>query len=416
VVHAAFWDTVGCIVAGRRANATSLASQWADGGLPAGDDASVLLTSEKSSVRHAVFLNAVSAHAWELDDASFASHPSAVLVPVLWAEAERLGICGAAVVSAYLRSYQVWGELNRRTQDLHARGWHPTTVHGPIAAAAGVALLRGLDMPLIAHSLGIAASFAGGVVANFGTTTKPFQVGFAAERGVLAVDLAQAGVTAAPGALDGPGGLLRALGWSAKFPPMIDPLDLPSFHPTVKKYPICLASHRVVDGILDFATEIDHEDVSSVTATISASSAAVLEQGQTSAAGEAQFSLPFAVATGLIHGRVGLAEVDPHLLEDPKVRNLMNRVKIETTTSESLEESSFALADRVVITTKDGQHWDSGAIYHVRGSVKNPLRDGELATKVHACLEFGESDPARIEAIVAATDAMVGRSNTRGIA
>src|SRR5438105_3907932 len=81
----------------------------------------------------------------------------------------------------------------------------------PVAAAAAIANLRGLDAERAAMALAIAASTSAGVVANFGTMTKPFQAGRAAQSGVTAARLAAAGMTASPDALEHPIGLLRAL-------------------------------------------------------------------------------------------------------------------------------------------------------------------------------------------------------------
>jgi aconitate decarboxylase len=412
-VRDAFLDTVGCIVAGRLNPATEIASRWAREGFPQGSESSVLFEAETAGARHAAFVNAVAAHAWEFDDAGFASHPSAVLVPVVLAEAERSGRSGDIVVEAYARGYQVWGALSRRAVSLHTRGWHPTSVFGAIAAAAAVAVIRGVTEPLAAHSLGIAASLSGGVVANFGTMTKPFQVGFAAERGILAVDLAQAGVTSSTAALDGGGGLLAAVGGTASEPGPLhrrgEARDIVASPPTVKKYPICLASHRVIDGLVDLLPDIDSRRVVSVEATISESSAAVLERGQNGPVGISQFSLPFAIASTIAHGRLGLSEASPELLGDASIRDLMRTVRVNTTTSQSPEEPTFALADRLVVSTDDGNRWDSGDIRYVRGVAANPLRPGELQEKVRACLRFGEPDADRVETIITSVEELTAQ-------
>lgn len=414
IVRAAFLDTVGCVVAGRRHVATQHAAQWARTGMPPGHDAAALLGASRVSVRSAAFLDAVAAHAWELDDAGLASHPSAVLVPVIMAEAERLGVVGDPITRAYVDAYQVWSELNRRTSSgLHALGWHPTAVFGPIAAAAAVASVRRLDRESIEHALGIAASMSAGVVANFGTMTKALQVGFAAERGILAVDLAQAGVTSAPGALNGSGGLLPALD-QADFPDMTqdeyaDEVAIMAAPPTVKKYPICLASHRVIDGLLQLMVDerFGHTQVEAVDAVISEASAEVLRRGQNGPGGVAQFSLEFAIATALVHGRIGLAEADPKLVDDPVIQGLMSRVTVHTTNTQSADEPSFAAFDQIAVDTTGGRRLESGEIHHVRGSVKNPLLPGELDRKVRACLEFGESNRDRIEEVIDNTERLV---------
>ena len=88
------------------------------------------------------------------------------------------------MIAAYVAGYEVWAELIGREQDQHHRkGWHPTAVYGTVAAAAASAVLRKLDAELASRAVGIAASLAAGVVANFGSMTKPFQVGRTAQSG-----------------------------------------------------------------------------------------------------------------------------------------------------------------------------------------------------------------------------------------
>ena len=94
---------------------------------------------------------------------------------------------------------------------MRAGGWHPTVIFGTLAVAAAIASARRLDPAQTAHALGIAASMASGVVANFGSMTKPLHIGRAAEAGMLAVDFAELGLDASADALDGRAGLLAAL-------------------------------------------------------------------------------------------------------------------------------------------------------------------------------------------------------------
>src|SRR6202035_864533 len=107
------------------------------------------------------------------DDVSLDGHPSAVLVPAILAQGEASGSSGAEMLTAYIAGYEVWAELlAREPTPLHRKGWHPTAVLGPVAAAAACAKLRGLDAAATATAMAIAASMAAGLVANFGTMTK----------------------------------------------------------------------------------------------------------------------------------------------------------------------------------------------------------------------------------------------------
>src|SRR5437764_252534 len=85
-------------------------------------------------------------------------------------------------------------------------GFHTTGTIGSFGSAAACAKLCGLTVEQTAFALGIAASEAGGIRRNFGSMTKAFHAGHAAENGSAAADLAAPGFTAASDVLDTPPG------------------------------------------------------------------------------------------------------------------------------------------------------------------------------------------------------------------
>ena len=395
IVRTAFVDTAACILAGRPEPATALALQWAQGRAGSDRAASILFGDTRLPPPLAALVNGVAGHALDYDDVGLAGHPSVVLVPALLAEHERSGVRGFELVQAYAKGYAAWGELQRRLKtSLHARGWHPTAVLGTVGAAAALASARGLDAASTAHALGIAASLAAGVIANFGSMTKPLQVGRAAEAAFTAVDLAALGLDASPDALDGRAGLLAALvgreqvelggGVAEDFEATL--LRQP---PGIKKYPICYAAHRVVDGVLDLARaqQVVPEDVEAVDATISTTTAGVLRHHEPATLSEARFSLEFVVAVALVHGRVGVREVSEEALRDERVRSLMRRVRTHTTDTSCPLEPSFAFADEVRLTLRDGRQLASGPIRFARGHAELPLEPGQLEEKLLGCAE-----------------------------
>src|SRR5262249_20640182 len=121
---------------------------------------------------------------------------------------------------------------------------------------AAARVLR-LDKPATVNALAIAASCAGGLVANFGTMTKPIHAGFAARNGVMAAQLAQAGVTANPHAIEGKTGFFELVCGRENVPPtaaveglgeqsdLIDPGNV------YKQYPTCSLTHCAIDMVLD---------------------------------------------------------------------------------------------------------------------------------------------------------------------
>lgn len=402
IVRTAFVDTAACVLAGRDEAPTRHVLRWLAGrGVVPAAEAGVLFGAQRIDSPSAALVDAVAGHALDFDDTGLAGHPSVVLVPALLAEHQRLaaggarlGEGGARLVAAYAAGYATWGELQRRLRvHLHARGWHPSAVFGTVAATAAVAALHGLDAPRFAHALGIAASMAGGVVANFGSMTKPLQVGRAASAGIEAVALALAGLDASPDALDGPAGLLVALAGDAACVDTDSPVaedfetTLQRLRPGIKQYPVCYALHRLVDGVLDLAREhrVTAADVAAVHGTLSETAAAVVRHHAPRTPTEARFSAEFALAAALVHGRLGLAETTPEALDDPALRALMARVSITTVQSRCPLEPSFAYTDELALTLRDGRVLRSGPIRFARGHAQRPLSEAALRAKLLAC-------------------------------
>lgn len=402
-VVVAFLDTVGCILSGRQEEVTLKTAEWLRRRYAAADEAALLFGPEKHSVAAAAMLNAVSGHALDFDDVALAGHPSVVLVPVLLAESERTGLKGMDLISAYVKGYEVWADLLARLPDpLHDKGWHPTAVLGTLGTTAALSAARRLSPEQTQHALGIAASRASGLVANFGSMTKPLHAGWAAEQGVTAVELAELGVTASADALDGPTGLLTALSSAAR--PLYDKpctspdqLAIRSVRPSVKKYPVCYAGHRAIDGVLGLreAHGILPEQVERVDVEISLTNARVLKYAAPVTALQAKFSMPFACASALAFGSVGLNELTDATVGLPQIRQLMERVHVEPVETACPLEPSFALNDRVTITLKDGKVLDSGPIRFALGHANHPLSPEQIRAKVLACVPPAEQEAAR---------------------
>jgi aconitate decarboxylase len=414
IVRTAFVDTAACILAGRDEEPTRVVAAWVrEHRLPGA--CSMLFGEAGTDSASAALVNGVAGHALDYDDVGLAGHPSVVLVPALLAEQERTGVTGFALVQGYAKGYAVWAELQRRLHvHLHARGWHPSAVFGVIAAATAVGALRELDAERMAHALGIAASCAGGVIANFGSMTKPLHLGRAAQAGIEAVDLAQAGLDASADALDARTGLLVALAGDP------DRVDLASAvpqgfeatllrqRPGLKKYPVCYALHRCVDGVLDLVARhgIAPADVASVQATISPTAAGVVRHHDPASVTEARFSMEFALAAALVRGRLGIAELAPATLHDAAVRALMPRVRTATVDTHCPLEPSFAYTDEVSVTLRDGRTFTSGPIRFATGHAELPLADAQLREKLFSCVAPGEQALAqrvldRIERVLA---------------
>jgi 2-methylcitrate dehydratase PrpD len=368
--------------------------------------ASLIPSGARRSPETAALVNGIAAHVLDYDDVSLDGHPSAVLVPAILAQGEVSGSSGAEMLTAYVAGYEVWAELlTREPTPLHRKGWHPSAVFGPIAAAAACAKLRGLDAQGTATAMAIAASMTGGLVANFGTMTKSFQVGRAGQSGVIAARLAQAGLTASLDALEHPAGLLMALSVDGKaeldrpFVAAAKEWHIVGHGLSIKRYPICYATHRSIDAALDLVARhgLTPEKVERIHVSTGKTQMLMLRNSRPQTGLEAKFSMQFAMAAALCARSVGLRELTDDFVRRPEVQAIFPRVSLEGTAA-TKEGSNFAPADAVEITTTDGATHKSGPVEFAKGSHQRPLSRDELWVKFADCLGAQFPDRAKARA------------------
>ncbi len=158
-------------------------------------------------------LNGASGHALDYDDTGLlmTCHSTASVLPAVLAAAEEMNATGSDMIAAFVVGVEVQRRIHQAMgSDHYARGWHTTATYGTFGATAAVAHLLQLDDAAYGVAIGLAASHASGVKANFGTMTKPFHAGRAAENGVNCAFLAARGFTANPDALLGDQGYIAA--------------------------------------------------------------------------------------------------------------------------------------------------------------------------------------------------------------
>ena len=395
VVRAGFTDCVAVMLAGRNEHVTrivetSLGARFGHDGL--------LLSGLRAP--EAALLYGTSAHALDYDDVALSGHPSAVLVPAILAEAADSGASGATMARAYVAGYEVWAELIRRDADQHhLKGWHPSATIGALAAAAASAVVRDLDAGKAAHAVGIAASLAGGIVANFGSMTKPFQVGRAAQSGVRAARLADAGLTAAPDAIEHDLGFLRAVSPTGnvdtKRPATLGrEWRILDTGVNIKLYPVCYGVHRSLDAMLDLVRKesVKADDIADVEVETGETQAAILRNHRPQSALDAKFSAEFAMAAAAIARRCGMAEVSDAFVQRPDVQAFMPKVSVRTTSAKSADDRALAPSERVRVTLRDNRELKSPPVSHPRGHFKNPVDAEVLWSKFADCVNGAPID------------------------
>lgn len=161
---------------------------------------SVLGSGRSAPPAVAALVNGSLIHSLEFDDTHVPSvmHGSSVLAPAALAAAEESGASGTDLLTAYATGWELLVRIGLASPGrVQARGFQITSAGGPFAAAAVSSLLHGDPPTVTAHALGIAGSQAGGTFAFLadGATVKAAQPGLAAHAGLVAAELARAGVT-----------------------------------------------------------------------------------------------------------------------------------------------------------------------------------------------------------------------------
>lgn len=145
----------------------------------------------------------------------------------------------------------------------YRKGWHPTATLGVFGAAAACGKLMGLAEGELSTALSIAASFASGLKANFGTMAKPMHVGHAARQGLFAANLARRGFTASHEVFEHKQGFLNVYNGEGTydvariFERWAGPLDIVEPGIAIKRYPCCGSIHPALDAVLTLVERHD---------------------------------------------------------------------------------------------------------------------------------------------------------------
>ena len=415
IIRVGFIDTIACMIAGRDEPVVRIVYEHVRARASSSRESRVLLGEERAYSEDAALINGTAGHALDYDDVALGGHPSTVLVPALLAEGEAIGASGADLMRAYLVGYEIWAELiNRDPDPHHLKGWHPTAVFGTVGAAGAIANLRGLDFKVCRNAISLSASLAAGLVANFGTMTKPLHAGRAASCALEAVHLAARGLTAAPDAIEHHAGFLTALSPKGRVD-LERPVEnlgtrlrILESGLSIKKYPLCYATHRIIDAVIDLANREDLrvEAVDSVHATIGPAQASMLRNHRPKTGLEAKFSLEFAVASALTVRRVGLTQLTDEFVNRSQVQETMQKLETSVVDTACPIEPAFAFSDRVRIRMKNGVELDSGEIRFARGNAQLPLHEEELKAKFFDCLSGSYIDAVRLYERLSALEAL----------
>ena len=407
-------DALGLALAGSVSTLAPPLVKYVEG-LGARGPSGVVGTGLRVSPRFAAFANGAFVHADDYDDTQLAvapdrvygllTHPTAPALP------PALALCQASRQSGkdFLTAYQVGVEVECKIAEAiaprhYGDGFHTTGTVGSFASAAVAARLRRLDVPAVAQALGIAAAEAGGLRENFGSMTKPFHAGHAAEAGVVAADLAALGWTAAPNILEAPYGFFHAAGGG--FDPeaimgrLGNPWTFASPGVSIKPYPSGSLTHPAMGELMRLIREHDLRpaDVERVDVGGNSKMVTTLLHHRPTTGLQAKFSMEFGIAVLLLERRAGLAEYTDAVVQRADVQQMIRRVDFHV--APEAERAGFDKMTSLLAIHTRGGRVVSGRAQFAKGSPSNPMSYGEVAEKFRGCAAFARWPRAKADAIV----------------
>jgi 2-methylcitrate dehydratase PrpD len=408
-------DGFGLALAGSRAESGPISQKYIEqcGG---NGKATVIGTAMKTSPRFAALLNGISIHADDFDDTQLAAakdrvygllmHPTVPVLPAIFALAEQRAVSGKEWLLAYQLGAEVECKIAEAISPRHYQdGFHTTGTCGPFGSAAACAKLLGLDLKKTLNSFGLAASQSGGLRENFGTMTKPFQAGHAAESGLVSAEMAGLGWTAAEQILEAERGFFHAAGGSYDPSAIINRLGQPwTFADpgvSLKPYPSGSLAHPAMTELarLIATNNIEAAQVEKVDVGANHNMTTTLLHHNPKTGLEAKFSMEFCIAILLLERKAGLGQFSDKVVQRPDVREMIRKVSFYI--DPQAESAGFDKMTSILkITLKNGKVITGQAAFG-KGSPANPMSFDEASEKFRGCAEFAEWPKEKTEKIIA---------------
>jgi 2-methylcitrate dehydratase PrpD len=382
-------DTIGAMVIGSERPWSRAVAAFSTGVGGGTGPATVIGSRVQCAPQMAAMANGNMAHAVEIDDVHDESltHPGAVVIPAAMAVAEEQGASGLEFLCAVVLGYELVGRagLGVGAVPHMLRGFYPTGTSGVFGAAAAAGKLLRLRSDQMAHALGIAASFAGGIVeyAQTGGVVKWLHAGRAAEAGVTAAYLARSGFTGPDAALEGRFGFCNVFSDAPELHRLLDGLGQ-SFVMraiTVKPYACCSDMHPVIDAILQLMsrTRIDPSRIRQVEVTSATKLVEFNNIDGSASLMAAKYSVPFTIGLTLTRDISDPAIYHEGILADQELRTIQDKVRMSATPEFDAIYPKI-IAARVTVEMEDGSRLTANN-FGALGSIHSPLPASEQQAK-----------------------------------
>ena len=424
-------DGFGLALAGSASEMGAICRRYVQSMCPTQGSSTIIGSPQKATPRFAAFANGVSIHADDFDDTQLAvakdrtygllTHPTAPVLPAIFAIAEDSAASGKDLLTAYQAGVEVETKIAEAISPRHyEEGFHSTGTCGSFGSAAACAKMRGLKIEQTLSAFGIVAAEAAGVRENFGTMTKPFQAGHAAENGVAAADLASLGWTGAEQVLEAKRGFFHAYGGSYN-PAAIqkklgNPWTFASPGVSLKPYPSGSLTHPAMGAMLRLVKKYNLRpgDVEKIDVGTNRNMPNTLIHHRPMNGLQAKFSMEYCVALILLERKASLAHFTDEFVKRADIQELLQRVNFYV--DPIAENAGYdKMTSLISLHMKDGRLLKDQADF-AKGSPADPMTFEDAAAKFRGCAEFAKWPTAKTQAIIEAVSTLERAANLKKLA
>jgi 2-methylcitrate dehydratase PrpD len=372
-------DWIGCALAGSAHPiiAKLIAVLQEAGGRP---QARILGRRLRLGLLDAPLANGQMGHILDFDDTHMGGvvlHASSPVLAALFALAERAPVSGADLMLAYAVGFEAGVRSGRAAPGHHKGGWHLTGTLGSIAAGVAAGRLIGLEGQRLTYAMGIAATQAGGMQQNRGTSCKSFHAGKAAANGVLAALLAERGFDSTQEIIEGRKGFSRIYSDVAAIAELTNGLGGAWVIETNghKPYACGVVLHPLIDAMIALRERdrIAAETVAEIKLRVHPFVLAITDVVEPSSGLQSKFSTVHSAAVALLDGAAGIAQYSDARARDPVVAALRRKV---TAVADEMLCKDEAYASIMTATGKHEIH-----IAHASGTAANPMSNAAIEAK-----------------------------------
>jgi 2-methylcitrate dehydratase PrpD len=408
-------DGLGLALAGSVARTGAICRDYLRTIASVSGPSTVLGSSMKAPVRFAAFVNGVGIHADDYDDTQLAvapdrvygllTHPTASVLPAALATAEASALSGRDLLLAYHVGVEVACKVAEAIAPRHYQdGFHSTGSCNAFGAASAAAKLRGFDERKVARALGLAASQASGLRENFGTMTKPFHAGHAAEAGIVSADLVDLGWTASEAILEAPRGFFQAAGGGFDPAAIVGRLGRPwTFADpgiSIKPHPSGSLTHPGMTELARLVREhaIRADEVERVDVGTNRNMPNALIHHRPTDGLQAKFSMEYCMAAILLFGKADLSEFEDEVVRRPDVQAMLQRVRFGV--HPEAEAAGYNKMTTIIDVHLRNGRTISGRADFGKGSPANPMSYDEVAGKFERCAAFARWPAPRVRSVI----------------